>query len=282
MTYSDRKIEDIEVLERINAMRSQEEKTPMCQNYLNSLVDSSCRKSMVDWCFIVVDSFDLSRETVWIGMSLLDRYLSSGKGRSVETKKSKQKFQLAAITAFFMAVKIHEPVQLGIEMLVKLCRGYYKESNIFATEKDILDSLEWRVCISATTPMEYVRHFLQLLPESSNIANVIEENAMPYVDCATSDVHFSTCKVSAVGVACLAGALDDTYMLSSLERDDLWSTLSKQLEFDIASNEIRKVGRRLLASTSCEPKRQSRASLPVRSSIGQAGEQTSSPISVMQ
>mmetsp|Transcript_19071 Transcript_19071/g.31102 ORF Transcript_19071/g.31102 Transcript_19071/m.31102 type:complete len:82 (-) Transcript_19071:19-264(-) len=77
-------------------------------------------------------------------MSILDRYLSSGKGKSAEALQNKHKFQLAAITSFYMAVKLHEPVQLGIDMLVKLCRGFYKESAITSLEQDILHSLEWR------------------------------------------------------------------------------------------------------------------------------------------
>ena len=52
MTYCEMKIEDIDVLERINAMRSQGDKNPRCRSYLTSLVDASCWKSMVDWCFI--------------------------------------------------------------------------------------------------------------------------------------------------------------------------------------------------------------------------------------
>ena len=75
--------------------------------------------------------------------------------------------------------------------------------------------------------MEYVRHFLQLWPESLNIANAIGENSMQYFGYATSDVHFSSYKVYAVGVVCLIAVLDDTYLLPSLERDDLWRTFSK-------------------------------------------------------
>lgn len=276
------KIEDIDVLDRINAMRSLEEKTARSKNYLTSLVDAPCRKAMIDWCFVICDSFDLSRETVWIAMSILDRYLSTGKGKSGEALQTKQKYQLSVITSFYIAVKTNEPFQLGIDMLVKLCRGYYKESTIFAMEREILASLEWRVCASATTPMEFVRHFLALLPEWKDATDVIIENAMKHLDCATEDIYFSTCRVSAVGVACLAGALDDTYVLSPLEKDMLWRQLSNKLDFDIASNEIRKVESHLLAKSTppCEPKRRSRASLS-RRSVNATGGQPSSPVSVL-
>jgi len=274
---------DVDVLDRINAMRSQEEKTKGCYNYFTSIVDESCRKAIVDWCFIVADSFDLSRETVGIATSILDRYLSSdGKGKSAEALQSKQIFQLVAITSFYMAVKINEPVQLGIEMLVKVCRGFYTGSTIAATEQDILYSLEWRVCISTTTPMEYVRHFLELLPGSVHISHVILENAMKHMDCATSDIIFSTCRAFAVGIACLAGAINDTSEISPFEKELLWAQLSLKLDFDVASNEVRKVERQLLAKSTChEPMSQSRTSLP-RPGVNWANKQPSSPGSVMQ
>ena len=103
-----------DVLDRINAMRSQV-KSNMCQPYLTYRVDASCRTALVDRCFTVADSFDLSRETVGIGMLILDRYLSSGHGKSAEALQKPTLFQLAAITSFYMAVKLHEPLQLGIK-----------------------------------------------------------------------------------------------------------------------------------------------------------------------
>lgn len=278
----DLNIEDNEVLERINAMRSREEEATSSQIHLTSQVDASDRKAMVDWCFIVCDSFNLSRETVGIATSIFDRYISSGNGRSAEALQSKQKFQLGTIVSFYMAVKINEPTQLGIAMLIKLCRGLYSEGTIYAMEKEILAALQWRVCLSATTPMDYVRHFLKLLPECKDVSEVVIENAMKHMDNATSDLHFSTCMTSAVGVACLAGALNDTYTLSFSKKDTLWRQLSEKLDFDIASNEMRMVEQKLLAvSTSCEPKRQWRASLP-ESGVKKAGDQQSSPVSAMQ
>jgi len=195
------------VLERINAMRSREEETARCRNYLTPQVDSTCRKLMVGWCFTVVDAFALSRETVGAAMSILDRYLSSGNGKSHVALKCPQTFQRSVITSFFMAIKIHEPSVLGIQLLVKLCRGVYKKSDIVATENEILSALEWRVYTSSTAPMEYVRHFVDLLPVCIDVADLILENAATRMDVATSDIFFSTCRASSVGMACLQAGL---------------------------------------------------------------------------
>ena len=275
------------ILDRINAMRLQEDdhtSSIQIKNYLTAEVNEACRKAMIDWCLTVVDAFDLSRESVAISMSLLDRYLSSNNGKSCETLQSKQKFQLAAITCFYIAVKIYEPVQLGIAMLLKLCRGYYKQHDIVCMEEDILAALDYRVYISTTTPMEYVRHYLDLLSEWKEMKDVILENAMCHSDNATLDIYFSTCRVSSVGIACLAGALEDeSIVLTVLEKQVIWSQLSRKLGYDIASNEIRMVEKRLQSKISdcCEPRRISQASLP-RTSMNMASEQSSSPVSVMQ
>lgn len=273
-----------DVLARIHAMRSQEENA-VCRNYLTSLVDASCRLAMVNWCFTLVDSLDLSRETVGIGMSILDRYLSSGKGKSTEALRDKHLFQLAAITSFYMAVKLHEPVKLDTRMVVHLCRGFYKESVIIEMERDLLHSLEWRLCVSTITPIEYVRHLIQLLPELMDIADTIQENAMKHMDCATADLAFSAFRASAVGIACLAGALNDTDtdILPSLEKQSIWHQLSINLDFDIASNEIRKVEQQLLSKSKCrEPVTRARSSLSQYICVNLIGEQPSSPISVTE
>jgi hypothetical protein len=147
------------VSERINAMRSHEEKTARCHGYLTPQVNVTHRKQMVEWCFGVADAFDMSKETVGVAVSIFDRYHSSGNGNSHEALKSLQAFQRAAVTSFFVAIKIHEPSSLGIQLLVKLClgpepsllgipspvklsMGVYEE-NIVATECEILSALKW-------------------------------------------------------------------------------------------------------------------------------------------
>jgi len=272
-----------DALGRIRAMRSHEE-CNVCRDYFTSLVDASCRAAMVGWCYTVVDALGFSRETVGIAASTFDRYLSSGRGRSAEALRDRHRFQLASITAFYMAIKLHEPVQLGVRELVRLCRGFYEERAIVEMELDILQALEWRVCVSATTPLDYVRHFVRLTPKPASAADAILENAAKYAECAVADLAFSACRASAVGVACLAGALNDTEALTPLEKEGIWHHLAAKVDFDIASPEARKVERQLLPkskwSVSATQKRPSLS----RSSSGveSIGGQPSSPVSVLE
>ena len=158
---------DADILGRIEAMRAQEDATsPRCNYFKISTtsddIDKEGRMSLVIWLRKVQTALKLSPETVWIALSYLDRYLSSGKGASQEALKCRYKFQLAAITSFWIAVKIYESMKLNVSTLVKLCKGYYEESEIVSTEEDILYALDWRV--TTPTPMEFVRIFMELLP----------------------------------------------------------------------------------------------------------------------
>ena len=96
-----------------------QEATTRCTNYFkrnniatsscaddNTMIDSAaCRKAMASWIQQVQKTLSLSPETVWIAMSFFDRYLSSSKGNSSQVLKSRCKFQLAAITCFYTAVR---------------------------------------------------------------------------------------------------------------------------------------------------------------------------------
>lgn len=284
-----------DALERIDAMRSHEvtTTTPSVVNYLTPTVNATCRRLMIDWCSTVIDAFRLNRDTVGMAMSIVDRYLSSNKGKSHEARICTKIFQRSVITSLYMAIKMHEPTVLGLPLLVKLCRGVYTESEIIATELDILSALEWRVYVASMSIMEYVRHYVALLPEEYvNDSELILVNAARLADMAISDIYFSTCRTSSVAMACFAGALDNDCILSSSDRDVIWKELSNSLKFDIASNEIRQVEKRLHSvmeesfNISCYNSSRmssSQATSPPRSSVNSTdGPASSSPSSVMR
>lgn len=299
--------QDVNMLERINAMLLHEEKNAAKNNNnksysFTSEVNASHRKAMIDWCYTVCDAFNsLQRETVTIAASILDRYLASSQsqrgcdGESVTAAlMSRQRFQLAAITCFYVAVKTYEDVALSLDMLIKLCRGYYTEQDIMAMELEILDALEWRISLSTATPMDYVRHFLELLPESTDVADSILKNATRHMENATSNTECTACKTSSIGVVCFAGALNDTFELSTSERNVLWQQLSSKLvlleggSFDIASTEIRSIEMKLLITTEQQATNTNQFQSPRGSLVHkdvvnlEEEEQPSSPVSVMQ
>lgn len=275
-----------DILSQLDAMRVQEA-TTMCFNYFernSDCIDEVCRKSMVTWIQQVQKTLGISPETVWIAVSFFDRYLSSGKGNSRGVLGSKCKFQLAAITAFYTAVKIYEPVVLSIDMLIMICRDTYTEADIVSMEKDILTALEWRV--SCYTPMDFARSLLQLLNDedvSSDVSDSLLKACQMHLDIAVTDMHLS-CRTpaSSLGTSCLASSLTHSDILSLSEKQSIWGQLTEFCGFDLSSREVIAAQQCLLSHSSpCKPNDASKYnSLLQQSNITRSASSTSSPICV--
>lgn len=152
----------VDLLERIEAMRRQESSSYKTEHYLDSefqknlsvLSDDECpgisaaslssssssstsginevwREKICEWSYQVIDHFDFSREIVSVSIHILDRYLS----KHAVNKKS---FQLAAMTALCIAIKLHEPGRINMKSMIELSRGYFKVGQMQAMEMSIL------------------------------------------------------------------------------------------------------------------------------------------------
>ncbi|KAL7493776.1 hypothetical protein ACHAWT_004264 [Skeletonema menzelii] len=261
-----------EILNQLHAICAKDDQaTRFHRDYFTEEVNEDCRRKMVDWCFIVVDTFNLSRESVWRAMDILDRYLMSKKGMSMRVLENKQTFQLASTVCLYMAVKVHEDVEMTINFLVKLCRSFYTASEFISMEHDILFALQWSVC--QTTPLDFVRQCLLLQSDSFDPKTIdcILEIAQKQIDLATLDVYFASCKKASVGIASLGAALVESDVTPA-EQEEFWSQLSSMLNFDL--EEVREVERHMLSgSTIRETKLQSHLVL----SKSKTGSQISCP-----
>eukprot|EP00569_Conticribra_weissflogii_P001911 CAMPEP_0171351162 /NCGR_PEP_ID=MMETSP0878-20121228/38293_1 /TAXON_ID=67004 /ORGANISM="Thalassiosira weissflogii, Strain CCMP1336" /LENGTH=267 /DNA_ID=CAMNT_0011856335 /DNA_START=37 /DNA_END=837 /DNA_ORIENTATION=- len=223
-----------ELMNRIEAMRSQEESISLSHNYFlkSHLVDAGSRSAIATWCDQVADTLSFSRETVGIAMLYFDRYLSSGKGQSGDSLQSKDQFQLAAIASFYLAIKLNEPIVMGIDHMSRMTRGFYSEEEIATMEQDILFSLEWRV--SSPTPMDFVRHLLELLPESvhPSCAEGMLQSAKMKMEFAKSFIFFSSHKPSIVGVGCIMCVMSETKNLTQTELTEFCIRMSTAMHYE--------------------------------------------------
>jgi len=168
-----------ESVERIKVMRRQEESF-LCTDYLSGcdeamqcgngtsqtslrpVVDIGCRTKMCEWCFQIADFCKYQRESVGVGMHYLDRFLCSGSETANMALLDRKVYQLAAMTAFYIAVKLFEPSQIEVKTLSELSRGCYSEEEIIQMETQILVALSWRM--HNPSSVAFVRHYLSLLP----------------------------------------------------------------------------------------------------------------------
>lgn len=97
-------------------------------------------------------------------------------------------------------------------------------------ERDILLALEWQM--SCPTPMEFVRHLMELLPRNSGKLDEssrrdIVESCRSLVEYTSCDIYFAFSKPSVIGAACLASALAKGKYLAPEERAQLWLHLAR-------------------------------------------------------
>jgi Cyclin, N-terminal domain/Cyclin, C-terminal domain len=140
--------------------------------------------------------------------------LSTSEGRSALCNR--KEYQLAAMTALYVAIKLHEPLEMETSLLADLSRGCYNEMEFVEMEQVILLSLKWRV--NGPTALGFVQHYLTFLPDSVHpcVSEAIFDYARYQIELATADQSFVNIRPSEVGLAALLNALEgiDTKLLS--------------------------------------------------------------------
>jgi len=193
----------------LKAMCSQEDAIATC-NYLklspNNIIDEKCRTVMVGWCQEIAMKLNLRPNTLWIAISFFDRYLSSGKGRSRAALRDKYVFQLAAITTFYIAVKLYEDFEFSIDTLFKIIKGYYSKEDILLLEVDVISCLDFHLAIP--TPLDFSRQLVMFLPHDIQVSKVdLLDECQRKVAYTSTDMYFTLCKPSVVGAGCLISTL---------------------------------------------------------------------------
>lgn len=89
------------------------------------------RATLVDWLLQVHMRYHMLPETLWIGVNIVDRFLSV---RVV----SLAKLQLVGVTAMFIAAKYEEILAPSVEEFVYMTEGGYSREEILKGERIIL------------------------------------------------------------------------------------------------------------------------------------------------
>lgn len=143
------------------------------------------RQKMIDWYFQIAKFCNFNTETVSIATSYLDRFVAA----TVRTTKTTTKgesgigvgvgsnneflvndashFQLAGMTAFYIAVKIHETEKMDLTILSNLSQGIYTQYEFESMEIQMLNVLQWS--LNPPTELEFVRQFLCILSSSDRL-----------------------------------------------------------------------------------------------------------------
>ena len=242
-------INDENNLACLKAMCSQEDAIATC-NYLklspNIIIDEKCRTAMVGWYQEIAMKLNLRPNTLWIAISFFDRYLSSGKGKSRQALQDKYVFQLAAITTFYIAVKLYEDFVFSIDTLSKIIKGFYSKEDILRLEEDVISSLDFR--LSIPTPIDFSRLLVMFLPHDIQVSKVnLLDECQKKVAYTSTDMYFTLCKPSVVGASCLISTLIDMDIMSSTQRRVFYSKVASVVDLI----DVIQAQNRLLAKTKC-------------------------------
>ncbi|KAI9023273.1 Cyclin, N-terminal domain-containing protein [Hyaloraphidium curvatum] len=114
------------------------------------------RRTLVEWLIEVHAEYDLRPETLYLGINIMDRYLS----RRVVPR---MEFQLLGVTALWIAAK-YEEVHGRVPTLQKLayvCCNAYREQDFVQMELRLLNELEFN--LGHPTPEAFLKHHCAML-----------------------------------------------------------------------------------------------------------------------
>lgn len=237
----------LDVVEVIAQMRQKEQSVYLRKDYLEcpsvdgskygQILDGTWRQRIVEWMFGVVDHCSLRRDSVAVAAYYLDLTVQGG------VVKSRQDFQLAAMTALQLAIKLYDSTVVKIDSIIKLGRGMFCEQDVINMEFTILYALKWYV--HPPTPICFLRQYLLLLP--SSIASVprymITEVTRFISEISVCLYKFITYPSSAVAYAGILIALEriDDFQLPSEQRVDIYRIFSESVKLDHDSELVKKI-----------------------------------------
>nr|XP_025750182.1 G2/mitotic-specific cyclin-B3-like isoform X1 [Callorhinus ursinus] len=130
-------------------MKEREEKF-ILKKYMNRQTDiSSCMRAiLVDWLVEVQMTFEMSHETLYLAVKLVDHYL-------MEVVCKRDKLQLLGSTAFLIAAKFEESYPPCVDDFLYICDDIYQRDEMLTMEISILQTLKFDINI----PIAY--HFLR-------------------------------------------------------------------------------------------------------------------------
>ncbi|KAI6699110.1 hypothetical protein NL676_019229 [Syzygium grande] len=123
-------------------------------NYMSIQTDitPSMRGILINWLIEVHFKFDLMHETLYLMVTLLDRYLS-------QVSIQKKEMQLVGLTALLLSSKYEDFWHPRIKDLISISAESYTREQMLGMEKSILKQLKFR--LNLPTPYVFMLRFLK-------------------------------------------------------------------------------------------------------------------------
>ncbi|XP_073273552.1 G2/mitotic-specific cyclin-2-like [Primulina huaijiensis] len=154
------------VEEMYNYYKSAENESRPPHAYMDSQpeINEKMRAILIDWLIQVHYKFELSPETLYLTINILDRYLSA-------TTASRRELQLVGMSAMLLASKYEEIWAPEVNELVGFSDNTYSNNQVLLTEKRILGKLEWNLTVP--TPYVFLVRFIKASMTDSDVENMV-------------------------------------------------------------------------------------------------------------
>lgn len=154
----------------------QNESRPCSYIHAQTDINERMRAILVDWLIDVHQQFDLSQETLYLTINIIDRFLSV-------KVVPRRELQLVGMGAMLIASKYEEIWAPEVNDLVRISDDAYCHQQVLAMEKTILGKLEWTL----TVPTHYVflvRFIKASIPDqdTENMVYFLAELGMMHYD----------------------------------------------------------------------------------------------------
>ena len=157
------------------------------------------REVVCQWCYDVVDYFGESREVVYLAMNVLDRYCV------FQNTFNARDYEVASLTALFLAVRVSGCATLELPQLMQLSRGRVRMREVLDVGKSMTESLSWERRL--ITPLQLVRAMVELLDVSNELKSSLLGTASYLVEVSVGDAFFSGMHPFKVACAAVANAI---------------------------------------------------------------------------
>ncbi|VVA92784.1 unnamed protein product [Arabis nemorensis] len=152
------------------------ESKPQMYMHTQPEINEKMRSILIDWLVQVHIKFDLSPETLYLTINLIDRFLS------LKTVPRRE-LQLLGVSALLIASKYEEIWPPQVDDLVYVTDNSYTNKQILVMEKTILASLEWYLTVP-TQDVFLVRFIKAAVPdpEMENMVHFLAELGLMHHD----------------------------------------------------------------------------------------------------
>jgi len=135
------------ICSELYSFQKQVESTLVLAKYTRKVggISRKNRSILVDWLVTVHTARDYSQPTLFLAVSILDRYCSSNKD------VNRSSFQLYGIVSLLIATKYHEQLALKVNECVQYTNNCYTASQVLEAESQMLASINFQL----TSPTSY-------------------------------------------------------------------------------------------------------------------------------